>query len=159
MSSLILVLLVVYVNLSKNFTFALCRVAGAKVRTFSFIFQIFPEVFFVRFPGSGAFAWIFQPQPRPVRRPVRHAVAAPLSIAGAKVGRFYLSAKCFCHYFLKYFYYRPLPAVPQLVNPCGFFFHASPAFGLARKQAAGGHLGKDYKTAFKCRYNAVLTLF
>ena len=95
MSSLILVLLVVYVNLSKNFTFALCRVAGAKVRTFSFIFQIFPEVFFVRFPGSGAFAWIFQPQPRPVRRPVRHAVAASLSIAGAKVSRFYLSAKCF----------------------------------------------------------------
>ena len=73
----------------------LLRVAGAKVRTFPFIFQIFPEVFFVRFPGSGTFAWIFQPQPRPSRRPVRHAVAASLSIAGAKVGRFYLSAKCF----------------------------------------------------------------
>ena len=155
MSSLILVLLVVYVNLSKNFTFALCRVAGAKVRTFSFIFQIFPEVFFVRFPGSGAFAWIFQPQPRPSRRPVRHAVAASLSIAGAKVGRFYLSAKCFCHYFLKYFYYRPLPAVPQLVNLVVFSSTRPPLLDWRGSKRPEGTWGKIIKQ----RLNAVITLF
>ena len=56
------------------------RVATAKIRTFSFIFQIFPEVFFILF-----------------------LLTASLSIADAKVGGFYLLTKCFCNYFLKYF--------------------------------------------------------
>ena len=128
------------------------RVAGAKVRTFSFIFQIFPEVFFVRFPESGAFAWIFQPQPRPVRRPVRHAVTASLSIAGAKVGGFYLSAKCFCHYFLKYFYYRSLPAVPQRVNAWSFSSQLLDWRGSKRPEGTWGKIIKQ-------RLNAVITVF
>ena len=88
----------------------LLRVATAKVRTFSFIFQIFPEVFSFFF-----------------------LLTASLSIADAKVGGFYLLTKCFCDYFLKYFSVFCFLLVSNDLVVGVFLTRVSVTFGLTQK--------------------------
>ena len=100
-SSLILVLLVEYVNLSKNFSFfnaSVFRKRGAKIESL-FLTSNFFESFFKTSSRSGSFAWISPTSTSPI---IMSCVAISLD-CGCKGRPFLLSlqmfSKLFCNYF------------------------------------------------------------
>ena len=102
-SSLILVLLVEYVNLSKNFLFfqrlRFFQKRGAKIESLFLTSNFFPEVFFKTSSRSGSFAWISPTSTSPL---IMSCVAISLD-CGCKGRPFSLSlqmfSKLFCNYF------------------------------------------------------------